>query len=210
MAFLHQNWACSPFFHDFLGLIESSMLVVETNGQRPVRRITAADVKQRMVGFYNRSGSEAAYLSGVNPLNDIPVSTMHHLGNCHSDEAQRWAVQAKVNTTDTPASWELARSWPNSKTKRRHLSSNTGDGKDGISSPLMRRHTNPVYLTDVVISEKSASTSDLNKQNISTTQTIQETGLAHVRRFACPFFKMNPHRHGKTCSRGWEYIHRLK
>ncbi|KAJ4205948.1 hypothetical protein NW759_014425 [Fusarium solani] len=147
MAFLHQNWACSPFFHDFLGLIESSMLVVETNGQRPVRRITAADVKQRMVGFYNRSGSEAAYLSGVNPLNDIPVSTMHHLGNCHSDEAQ---------------------------------------------------------------SEKSAFTSDLNKQNISTTQTIQETGLAHVRRFACPFFKMNPHRHGKTCSRGWEYIHRLK
>ncbi|KAH7232715.1 hypothetical protein B0J15DRAFT_455336 [Fusarium solani] len=210
MAFLHQNWACSPFFHDFLGLIESSMLVVETNGQRPVRRITAADVKQRMVGFYNRSGSEAAYLSEVNPLNDIPVSTMHHLGNCHSDEAQRWAVQAKVNTTDTPASWELARSWPNSKTKRGHLSSNTGDGKDGISSPLMRRHTNPVYLSDVVISETSASTSDLNKQNISTTQTIQETGLAHVRRFACPFFKMNPHKHGKTCSRGWEHIHRLK
>ncbi|KAI8716081.1 Protein kinase domain-containing protein [Fusarium sp. LHS14.1] len=152
MAFLRQHWTCSPFFHDFLGLIESGMLVVETNGQIPIRRITAADVKQRMVSFYNRSGSNAAYLSGANPLNDLPVSTMHQLRSCHSEEAQ----------------------------------------------------------SDAVISETSESTSDLSNHNISTTLTTQETGPEQIRRFACPFFKLNPHKHGKTCSRGWEHIHRLK
>ncbi|KAM5355171.1 hypothetical protein ACJ41O_001817 [Fusarium nematophilum] len=214
MAFLRQHWACSPFFHDFLDLVESSMLVVETNGQRPVRRVTAADVKQRMVRFYNRSGSNAAYLSGGNPLTDIPAP-MQQLRRCQTEEARclgQYAGSAPVGTTDQPGSWELAWSWPDSKTKGMHLSrSSTSDGKDDVASPLVRRHTNPVYLSDVFTSETSASTSDLSNQHVSTTQTAHETGLEpHARRFACPFFKMNPRKHGKTCSRGWEQIHRLK
>ncbi|KAI6762335.1 hypothetical protein HG531_002888 [Fusarium graminearum] len=48
IALLHQHSACSPFFHDFLDLIKNSTLVVETDGEAPVRRATAAEVKQRL------------------------------------------------------------------------------------------------------------------------------------------------------------------
>ncbi|RMJ17572.1 hypothetical protein CDV36_002766 [Fusarium kuroshium] len=83
MAFLRQHWACSPFFHDFLGLVESSMLVVETNGQRPVRRITAADVKQRMERLLRKRprreiiSHDADYPGDITPYNDysLPSST---------------------------------------------------------------------------------------------------------------------------------------
>jgi hypothetical protein len=216
MASLHQHWACSPFFHDFLDLIQNSMLVVETNGESLVRRVTAADVKQKMVAFYNRSGSNAAYLSGHNPLNASPATWIPHcswIGNFQDQETQRQpssVTESAGYDSSIPdmaptqgGSWELAWDLPETETRATCLnSSGTSDGKEGSTS-----------LSNVHSSGTSTSTSDLSRRQVSTTQTTQDTNLGqpgHAHYFACPFFKRNASKYGKTCSNGWMHIHRLK
>ena len=216
MVSLRQHWACSPFFHDFLDLIQNSMLIVETNGESPVRRATAAGVKQRMVTLYNRSGSNAAYLSGNNPLNVPPTTRISHrswIGNSQHQETQRQPSSvAELEGYDGSVpgmapmqrgSLELAWDLLEAETRATHLSSSsTSNGKEGSTS-----------LSDVHASGTSSSISDLSRRHVSTTQTTQDTNLGqpgHARYFACPFFKRKPSKYGKTCSSGWKHIHRLK
>jgi len=192
------------------------MLVVETNGDSPVRRVTAADVKQKMVTFYNRSGSNAAYLSGQNPLNASPTTWIPHhsrIGNFLGQEISRQSSSV-TEPADydgyvldlAPAqggSWELAWALQEIETRTTYLSSGgTSDCNEGSTS-----------LNDIHSSETSTFSSDLSGRQVSTTQTTRDTNLGqlgHVRSFACPFFKHNAGRYGKTCSHGRMYIHRLK
>ncbi|KAF2815138.1 uncharacterized protein BDZ99DRAFT_567033 [Mytilinidion resinicola] len=216
MAYLRQHWACSWFFHDFLDLIQNEMLVVETNGESPVRRVTAAGVTQSIVTFYNRSGSDAKYLSGNNPLNVPPTTRLSHpswVGNSQYLETRRQpssvaelegydASVPHIVLTDYDL-WELELDLPETETRANHLSSSSTSGsKEGSTS-----------LSDVRASESSTSISNLSRRQVSTTQTTQDTNLGqseHERYFACPFFKRNPSKYGKMCSNGWKHIHRVK
>lgn len=53
------------------------MLVIETNGDSPVRRATAAEVEHRIVQLFYKCSSDASYLSGANP-NVTPTPDLLH------------------------------------------------------------------------------------------------------------------------------------
>ncbi|RFN43100.1 kinase-like protein [Fusarium flagelliforme] len=189
MASLHQHRACSPFFHDFLDLIKDSMLVVETDGEVPVRRATAAEVRQSLVRFYNRSGSDATYLSGRNPLN-IAVDTMFTQGS-HNGNLMSLQGQKRSSTV-------------------------TGSNPTGVSrgsSSLFRQGSRSTSFSGSC-GLPSTSSSDLSHRLTSATQTTQNTNIGDTKDnnspFACPFFRRDPNKYGKTCSRGWLQFHRLK
>ena len=192
------------------------MLVIETNGDSPVRRVTAADVKQNMVTFYNRSGSNAAYLSGQNPLNASPTMWIPHhsrigifLGQEISRQPSSVTEPADYDgyvpdlASTQGSSWELAWALQEIGTRTTYLgSSGTSDCKEGPISP-----------NDTHSSRTSTFSSDLSSRQVSTTQTTRDTNLGqleHAHPFACPFFKRNAGKYGKTCSQGWMHIHRLK
>lgn len=189
MASLHQHRACSPFFHDFLDLIKDSMLVVETDGEVPVRRATAAEVRQSLVRFYNRSGSDATYLYGRNPLN-IAVDTMFIQG---SDNGNLMSLQGQRRSSTVTGSNPTGVSRSSSSLFRQGSRSTSFSGSRGLLS---------------------SSSSDLSHRLTSATQTTQDTNIGDTKDsnspFACPFFKRDPNKYGKTCSRGWLQFHRLK
>jgi hypothetical protein len=189
MASLHHHWACSPFFHDFLDLIKDSMLVVETDSEVPVRRATAAEVRQSLVRFYNRSGSDATYLYGSNPLN-TPIDTMLLQG---SDNGNLISLQGQRRPSTVTGSNPTGVRRSTSSLFRQGSSSNSFGGSCGLPS---------------------TSSSDLSHRLTSATQTTQDTYIGDTKDnnspFACPFFKRDPNKYGKTCSRGWHQFHRLK
>ncbi|CAG1978794.1 unnamed protein product [Fusarium graminearum] len=211
IALLHQHSACSPFFHDFLDLIKNSMLVVETDGEAPVRRATAAEVKQRLVSFYNRSGSDATYLNGENPLN-FPINPRFIHGSDNEDpicfeNQRRWSTIAGPNN-DTKSSSPLR---PNEVhvVGRRSTTDGTSD-----SLPLFQQVSGPTFFSETSSGLASTSSSDLSHSLITATQMTQDTMSGDTKDtnspFACPFFKRDPRKYGKTCSRGWTQFHRLK
>lgn len=187
------------------------MLVVETDGEAPVRRATAAEVKQRLVSFYNRSGSDATYLNGENPLN-FPINPRFIHGSDNEDpicfeNQRRWSTIAGPNN-DTKSSSPLR---PNEVhvVGRRSTTDGTSD-----SLPLFQQVSGPTFFSETSSGLASTSSSDLSHSLVTATQMTQDTMSGDTKDtnspFACPFFKRDPRKYGKTCSRGWTQFHRLK
>jgi len=166
--------------------------------------------------FYNRSGANAAYLSGNNPSYVPPttkISRRSWIGNPQHQEAQRqssgmaesegYAGPATGVGPSPSSSQEMVwDSVPVKASTTRLSRSSASDSKDGSTS-----------LSDVYLSGTSTSVSDLSYHQVSPAQATQNTNPEQpgpTRSFACPFFKHNPNKYGETCSNGWKHIHRLK
>ncbi|KAF5722005.1 kinase-like (PK-like) [Fusarium mundagurra] len=218
VASLHQHWACSPFFHDFLDLIKDSMLVVETDGEVPVRRATAAEVKQSLVRFYNRSGSNATYLYGENPLN-LAISTRFLHGSDNGNPTIRGNKRrsstvagpetgTKPNSLTRPTykSWDQT-SVPSKRKAKTHQVGrrSTTDGSCDSSS-LFQRGSRSTSFSGTSHGLASTSSSDPSHRLVTTTQTTQETTGSSTKDnnspLACPFFKRDP----SKCSRCLSYF----
>jgi len=191
------------------------MLVVETNGDNPIRRATAAEVEHRVVQFYDRCGYDTAYLSGANPVSpNLPMGVFQQpLGA----DIPLIGVSRRSIIVSEP---RISATFPPT-TSAGHLA-----------------HINPVLITQVAVPDvthsdkeridgeiqssfdmmrlgKRACVGDggANQTNNSISELGCQTNLGEsrsVHHFACPFFQRSPSEHWKNCSRGWEHIHRLK
>lgn len=202
------------------------MLVVETDGEVPVRRATAAEVKQSLVRFYNRSGSDATYLYGANPLNH-PINTRFFTGsengNPMSRENKRQSsivagpetgIKSISPLRPTYRSWDQTPLPSNSKAKTHHAGrrSTTDGSRDSLS--LFQLGSRSTSFSETSQGLASTSSSDRSHRPVTATQRTQDTTGGDTKDsnypLACPFFKRDPSKYGQTCSRGWVQFHRLK
>jgi hypothetical protein len=79
-ASLHQHPNCSPFFHEFLDLIQTEMLIVESDMPRE-RRMKAADLLRKIEELQEKCQSLEGYLvhgclkqTTFKPLNPVEVA----------------------------------------------------------------------------------------------------------------------------------------
>ncbi|SCV57495.1 uncharacterized protein FFB14_15171 [Fusarium fujikuroi] len=226
VASLHQHWACSPFFHDFLDLIKDSMLVVETDGEVPVRRATAAEVKQSLVRFYNRSGSDATYLYGANHLNHA-INTRFFTGSDNGNPISRenikqsstvagleTGIKSNSPLRTTYRLWDQTPLPSSRKAKTHHVGrrSTTDGGRDSLS--LFQPGSRSTSFSETSQGLASTSSSDRSHRLETVNQKTQDTTGGDTKDsnypLACPFFKRDPSKYGQTCSRGWFQFHRLK
>lgn len=202
------------------------MLVVETDGEVPVRRATAAEVKQSLVRFYNRSGSDATYLYGANPLNHA-INTRFFTGSDNGNPISRenmkqsstvagleTGIKSNSPLRTTYRLWDQTPLPSSRKAKTHHVGrrSTTDVSRDSLS--LFQPGPRSTSFSETSHGLASTSSSDRSHRLVTVNQNTQDTTVGDTKDsnypLACPFFKRDPSKYGQTCSRGWFQFHRLK
>lgn len=203
------------------------MLVIETNGHSPVRRATAAEVEHRIVQLHYKCVCDAVYHAGENPVIQTTGLQEHqeHQEPLLHHTLGRSRTVPDTGTFATPSAMAVRdqRRPQNTVQIIQEMSPN-------MVLPLVLegegRSDDAENQSSAIIGNEKGSWSGRGDRSQQTTGPSHEiicpvrkehtpltsgtTRAKSTRHFACPFLKRNPTKHWKTCSHGWEQIHRVK